>query len=245
MRLCISLNAEKQPLTLPVHYNRQLQGMIYQNIDSELAAFLHDQGYSDGSRRFKLFTYSRLRGKYSLDLKEKTITFPQGAVLYISSPIKEFCTSLMGSMLQHPLRLGALQVNADKIYVEKQPITEESITVNTLSPVVVYSTLTMADGTKYTHYFQPGEKHFSKLLAENLRKKYLSYYRRPAPAGDVTVKVLNRPQQNITKYKQTIIKGYSCKLQLNGPKELLELAVDAGVGAKNSQGFGCLQVLAQ
>ncbi len=243
MRLCISLIAKKDSITLPIHYNRLVQGMIYANISSELAAFLHDRGYMDGNRSFKLFTYSRLLGKYVLDQKQKKITFPQGATLYVSSPIKEFCTSLMGSMLQRPIQLGSLELETPQIKVEKLQVNAESITVNTLSPIVIYSTLNKPDGSTYTHYFQPGEQQFSNQLAKNLRKKYLSYYRQEAPQGNITVQVLNRPQQNITKYKQTIIKGYSCKLKLNGPRELLQLAIDAGVGAKNSQGFGCLTLV--
>ncbi len=50
-------------------------------------------------------------------------------------------------------------------------------------------------------------------------------------------------RMKIINYKDTIIKGYTGKLRLSGPKELLQLAVDGGIGSKNSQGFGCVEVI--
>lgn len=41
------------------------------------------------------------------------------------------------------------------------------------------------------------------------------------------------------KYKDTIIKGWVGAYFLAGDPDLLKLALTAGVGAKNSQGFGC------
>jgi len=43
-------------------------------------------------------------------------------------------------------------------------------------------------------------------------------------------------------YKNTIIKGYSGKMVVTGPIELLQMAVDAGLGSKNGQGFGCVEL---
>jgi len=31
-----------------------------------------------------------------------------------------------------------------------------------------------------------------------------------------------------------------CFLRLKGPEAMLQVALDAGLGAKNSQGFGCI-----
>jgi CRISPR-associated endoribonuclease Cas6 len=53
----------------------------------------------------------------------------------------------------------------------------------------------------------------------------------------------NRPRLSIIKYKGGIIKGYSALLELEGPRTTLQLALDAGLGSKNAQGFGCLEVI--
>lgn len=243
LRLCLSLRGKNGGLFLPIHYNRLIQGAIYENISKDLAGFLHDRGYAYGSRRFKFFTFSRLLGKYHLDQSKKQIFFKEGARLYISSPIEEFCTSLMGCILgEGEIRLGNIPVEVTGISVEKPVVARDVITVNLISPVVVYSTFYNLEGDKYTCYFQPGEKEFARLVEDNLRKKYAAYYGRVAPEGNFMLEPLNRPRMNITIYKQTVIKGYTCRLRLCAPQELLQVAVDAGLGAKNSQGFGCLQL---
>lgn len=244
MRICLSLQSTKnEVLTLPIHYNRLIQGAIYENISKDLSSFLHDRGFASGERRFKMFTFSRLSGTYQIDHVNKKILFPKGARLVISSPIKEFCTSLMGCILGDAIiRLGSVHVQVEGINAVKPEVYGASVLVNLLSPVVTYSTFEKMGGGKYTCYFQPGEQEFARQLEENLRKKYTAYYGRAAPGGEVAIKPLNRPKQNITMYKQTVIKGYSCRLKLAGPVELLQLAVDAGLGAKNSQGFGCVEI---
>ena len=44
------------------------------------------------------------------------------------------------------------------------------------------------------------------------------------------------------KYRGTIIKGWMGRFVLNGNKKLLKLGYDCGIGAKNSQGFGMVEV---
>ncbi|MFZ3132612.1 MAG: CRISPR-associated endoribonuclease Cas6 [Desulfosporosinus sp.] len=40
-----------------------------------------------------------------------------------------------------------------------------------------------------------------------------------------------------------MIKGYSGMMELSGPSQLLQVAIDAGLGSKNSQGCGCLEMM--
>jgi CRISPR-associated endoribonuclease Cas6 len=242
LQLCLTLHS-KNGISLPVHYNQLIQGAIYENISKDLASFLHDSGYTSGGRSFKLFTFSRLLGNFYLDRIKKKINFPAGARLVVASTIAEFCTSLMGCMLgDGVIKLGGVPVEVTSINMEKPVVDGNSISVNMLSPVVTYSTFDKPEGGKYTCYFQPGETEFVRLVEENLRKKYRAYYNKEAPLGEFAVRPLNRPWMNITMYKQTVIKGYTCRLKLEGPRELLQMAVDAGLGSKNSQGYGCLGV---
>jgi len=43
-------------------------------------------------------------------------------------------------------------------------------------------------------------------------------------------------------YKNTVIKAYSGLITVSGPIEFLQMMVDSGVGSKNSQGFGCIDI---
>ncbi|MEW6623532.1 MAG: CRISPR-associated endoribonuclease Cas6 [Bacillota bacterium] len=228
---------------MPIHYNYTVQGAIYNSIDKELAAFLHDQGFTVGSRNFKMFSFSRLNGSFRIQDKSNTITFADEVRLVISSPINDFCQSLVNILLTRGFVLfGENRVKVKKVYLKKMEVSGEKVVVKTLSPIVLYSTLLRPDGRKYTCYFQPGDPDYEHLLAENLRKKYQAIYGKDAPWGDVKVKSIGRPKLAVIKYKDFIIKGYSGKLELRGPQELLQIGVDSGLGSKNSQGFGCVEI---
>ncbi|MHB9095161.1 MAG: hypothetical protein ACYC21_10835 [Eubacteriales bacterium] len=62
-------------LVIPLHYNHLVQSAVYSAIDPELAAFLHDRGYQSGSRRFTLFAFSRLSGRFRINKEKGTISF--------------------------------------------------------------------------------------------------------------------------------------------------------------------------
>ncbi len=240
MRLNVELNATES-IRLPVNYNYLVQSMIYNNMDREFAEFLHDQGYEVGKRKFKLFSFSRLLGQYKIMGSE--ILFAPPVRLVISSPLKEFCQYLLNGLLsQGSIRLGQNEINVEKVSASS-PEAQSEIKVRLLSPVVAYSTFLKPEGGKYTCYFQPGEQEFNRLAEENLRKKYQAFYNQEPPAGDVRIKCLKSPRLHLIKYKSFVIKGYSGLLLLQGPQLLLQIALDAGLGSKNSMGFGLLEMM--
>ncbi len=246
IQLEIFLNTGGMPLVLPIHYNHLVQAAIYNSIDEDLAAFLHDKGYVSGQRSFKMFTFSRLTGAYKINSNDKTISFSGEIKLIISSPLKVFCQSLVNILLTRgSIRLGTSEIEVAKVFASGQAVEKEELKTRTLSPVVLYSTMLRPEGGKYTVYFQPGDPDYNRLLTQNLCKKYMAYYAKEPPEGEVQAKPLGPQKLNIVEYKGIIIKGYSGRLMLQGPIPLLQLAVDCGIGGKNSQGFGCLEVLKQ
>ena len=241
----ITLNS-RMPIELPIHYNHLIQAAILNSLDHDLAKFLHDIGYSFEERVFKMYTFSRLNGSFYLDKQQGKIIFNNKLKLIISSPLDRFCQSFANILLTRgKMTLGNNEVEIEKVTVTRHEVIGERIMVKTLSPVVVYSTLYKADGHKYTCYFQPGEPDYNSLIEQNLRKKYVALYGEEPAEGKVEVLAQGRTKLNIVKYKGIIIKGYSGKLQLEGPKELLQVGIDAGIGSKNSQGFGCLELIGE
>ena len=244
MHLIISLRPSNEVLRLSLHYNRLVQAAIYTNLGSDLAEFLHGRGFTAGRRRFKLFTFSRLMGEYRLDKSNKEIIFIKELKLVVSSPLLQFCTSLLNHLLTRGvIYLGEEIAEVTGINVENPKVMTEEAEIHLLSPVVVYSTLLKPEGGKYTCYFQPGEGEFTRLIESNLRKKYEAFYQRQSPVGEIKIRVIGRPQFNLIMYKDTPIKGYTCRLKLTGPPDLLQMGVDAGLGSKGSQGFGCVEVV--
>ena len=55
------------------------------------------------------------------------------------------------------------------------------------------------------------------------------------PDGKVSFTPLLQPRLHIVIYKGFVIKGYTGKLRLKGPRELLQMAVDAGLEAKTAR----------
>ncbi|GAE87593.1 hypothetical protein [Acetivibrio straminisolvens] len=90
MRFIVSIDFDKS-LELPFNYNKILQGFIYRNImDKDLAQFIHDKGFSYEKRKYKMFTFSRLQGKFSIDSKRKKIIYQSPVELIVSSCYDDF-----------------------------------------------------------------------------------------------------------------------------------------------------------
>lgn len=240
----ITFVSEEEKLILPLQYNHMVQGMIYNLLNDNLSSFLHDEGFLKGNRSFKMFTFSRLNGNYTLDKNNSKIIFQGPVSLTIASPFEEFCNSIGNNFLtKEKAQLGNNYIKIKEVTLEKEVVTKKHIEFHTLSPIVIYSTLFKANGKKFTCYFQPGESEFNKLLEKNLRKKYEAFYKQSPPDGDIVIKSLNRPKLSVMNYKQTVIKGYTGKFSMTGPIPLLQMGLDTGLGSKNSQGFGCIKII--
>jgi len=238
----IKMRMDPSSPAIPIHYNYLVQSAIYAALPEEVAARLHDEGFKSGKRSFKMFAFSRLLGKFTLDRAAGTIAFPEGASLVISSPDTGFFLSLINNLLTKSyVRFGQSIFYVEEVRFEEQLAGGEVLNVRTLSPVVAYSTLLRPEGGKYTCYYQPGEREFDKLVAANLAKKYEAFHGCRGPEGEVRVRPLDRPRLHVTSYKGTVVKGYTCRLKLSGPRDLLQMALDAGLGGKGSQGYGCVE----
>jgi len=81
------------------------------------------------------------------------------------------------------------------------------------------------------------------LIVENLNKKYRTLKGEDATfLGSVKPFKVSSHNQRIIIYEGTVIKCWDGAYELSLPPELFSLAFEAGLGAKNSQGFGCVEV---
>lgn len=237
MQIKISLESNNN-IYLPVHYNHILQAFIYNNIDKKLSEFLHNEGYIEKGRSFKLFTFSRIltRGKIEGNL----FRFGKKIEIIISSVLDSFCRSVVNSMLQsEELYLGRNKLRVGQLEILNNQAKEDEMVVKTYSPIVSYSTFNRPDGGRYTCYYEPYEGDFKRIVSENLVRKYNAYYNVDLSFEDgITIEPLGRTRMNIVYYKDFLIKGASGRFKIKGDKRLLQLGLDVGLGSKNSQGFG-------
>jgi len=243
MQLQLNLGIKKR-IYLPIHYNHVVQGAIYNNLDQETAKKIHEVGFTYEKRSFRLFTFSRLMGRYQIDKKAQTISFDSDLKLVISSPLEFFCSSLLEHFLKVGIfRLGEYELEVIGVDIIQDKITDKRVRIRSLSPIVTYSTILKADHKKYTFYFQPGEPEFTRLVQENIAKKYSIIHKTSVPNGEIKILPSSQPRLSIINYKGTIIKGYMCNLVMEGPPVMLQVALDTGIGSKNSQGFGCVAIM--
>lgn len=245
MRLKIILSSDR--LKLPIHYNELVQGFIYNHISKELAQWLHDEGFAYEKRNFKLFTFSRITGKFNIDSRRGTIEFMSPSKLTVSSPIERFTQELANEMVKsNNLRLGKNRVYLKQLDVESPLDFSYEMKIKMLSPVTIYSTLQKADGSSKTYYYSPFESEFSLLLEANLKKK-ASILLENDKVDEYSfsiepTRVKNRDQKILT-YKNFVIKAWMGEYKIKGSPKLHRIAYDSGLGGKNSQGFGCFEVI--
>lgn len=244
MRILVTFEAP-QPVRLPTAYNALVQGMIYHNLSSRIATFLHEQGFVVGNRNYKLFTFSRLMGQNKVT--GGTIVLSSPFSLIISSPWDEFIESLADTLQRKQfVTLGATSVAVQSIMVEYSQSFSERLTINMLSPMTAYSTFTLADGRSKTYYYSPFERDFALNLGANLGKKFEAIHGVPHADPAISVKPLGVTDKNQKTliYKGFVIKGWLGRYQLEGDPELLRVGYDVGLGSKNSQGLGCYELVA-
>jgi CRISPR-associated endoribonuclease Cas6 len=238
----LRISSSKERIVLPLDYNYHVQGFLYSSISPELASFLHDKGFEYEKRSFRMFTFSRLMGRY--EIRNGTITFTMPVRLVISSPLDRFVSELANTMLTSKgLKLCGEDIAVEEISVLERPEIKSSMRIRLVTPMVAYSTLTTPEGRKKTYYYNPSEPEFTEQTDGNLRKKYEAFYGRAPRARKLSLRPLGRPDERIVRYRDNVIKGYAGTFLIDGNRRLLELAYDCGLGSKNSQGFGMFEVL--
>lgn len=250
MRISVRFTSNNK-IALPISYNHMLQAFIYKHIDEKLGRHLHDGGFSavaNEKRKFKLFTFSRIIGNVSFEKEKGVFRVKPPFEIIVSSPVKNLIQSLAETLV----RVDVLQLNKQDIYLKSinvyfMPSLNSEMLVSMLSPVTIYSTLSRPEGKKKTYYYSPFEKEFSMLLEKNARAKYQALYN--MDPGSLSFEIepvgIQKEHEKIIEYKGTIIKGWMGQYRLKGSTELMALTYDAGLGSKNSQGFGCFEILGE
>jgi len=245
MRIDLRLMPQEGRLVLPGHYNALVQGLIYHHLDEVLAQQTHDRGWLDGQRRLRLFVFSRLMGRFRRVSGQIEFLGPLG--LAVASPVAPILESLALHLVRKRwLTLGKARIEVTSVEVALPPTYQRPVRLKALSPITVYSTLEAPDGRKKTYYYAPQEPEFGRLVIENLRRKIRAWTGEDVPPEGATLRPVKVSNRNlvVARYKDTIVKGWTGIYELDAPEPYFRMALDAGLGAKNSQGFGFVEVWA-
>ena len=174
MRIKLTLESDCTQ-TIDINYNYALSSMIYNLIkqtNSEYSTFLHRKGYEINNKHYKLFTFSLLQPEnYKIDGPNMNI---QGKVtLYISSPVKEFLLSIMGSLTSYPeLKINRGIFRVVNIEVIADPKFSRQMNFKCISPLTT-STAFLKDDLKLKKQDLYME---DRKFTENLRTNIISKY---------------------------------------------------------------------
>jgi CRISPR-associated endoribonuclease Cas6 len=246
VRIRITLSFDGK-LTVPINHQEWLHGLIYHSIrDDGYRDFLHNTGYQQGKRQFRMFTFSRLNGSYRLDKNSHTLEFTPPHVSFIfSASDKKLVQELVFSLLiREDLRLGTNQVKVGSIEQIHNSVSEKMV-IRFLTPITMYSTF-LLHNKKKTYFYSPWEEEFNPLIQANALKKYEALHGK-ALEGDrrlcLTPLLRDQIRPKTTKFKSTLIKGWTGDFLLEGNLDLIQLTYDVGLGAKNSNGHGLYEIV--
>ncbi len=235
-------------IRLPSANLHLFQAMLYSLLPPEEAAFLHDTGYEADGKKFKLFAMSWPAASSMPSMegegRGKKLIFPTPVRLTVSTPIYNMAMGLIdGALSKGELLAGNNHLLCIRVEAERQIAGRNTITVRTLSPITCYETVSLR-GRPYTIFFKPDEKDFQRSIHKNLLHKFhaLSPDREP-PQGEFHIMPIGELKERISFFDPGSgfpVKGWWGRFRLQGPKELLQIALDCGLGAKNSTGWGCI-----
>ncbi len=234
----------KGELKLPIGYNNFIQALIYSHIlDTNKREQLHNYGYMVGAKKIKLMTFSKLFGNYILN--KDSISFKSPVNFIFSSYDDELVSEISYNLLTDDnMYLNGTKLNVIDL---KPSFFDESYyrninyyIIEMLSPVTVYST----DINKKT-YFSPWDSRFGEAIKNNLLTKL-----KAANIGNANFdfhitpnNIKNSKDEKIIYFKDTLIKGYNGLYTIRTDAAVMKLLYYAGLGSKNSEGFGCFKIL--
>lgn len=245
MQLLVTHKLEEE-LVLPLNYHHILQAIIYKGLkDSDefhrerFNDFLHDKGFMHGNRSYKMFTFSLLRGKY--EIADRKIMFRNEVSFEVRSPDIFMIKQLAEGFAEDGIHYGNIHVTGAKTVLGNLTVEDSIILVEMVTPICVYST---DSETKKTYFYDPSEPEFGELVNDNFIRKYTAFYG-IEPESDVVVEPIriNQKDKFVTNYKGFYISGWRGVYRLYGERKYLDFLYQAGLGSRNSQGFGMFRLL--
>ena len=256
MRIKLTIQQLKKSQMIPINYQYPLSVFIYKTIESadpEHADWLHKNGFSNGNKKFKLFTFSKLSIPEFRIIGNKIILESGRLHLIISMLIENTIESFMvGIFTNQKFRIFDTITAADFVikFVEIVPEPEftETMKFHTLSPIVLTKKI---DNNGYK-FLNPEDDEYPVYLRNNLLEKYRAYCAtRNISEQDYKIdeiKILSKPKQKLFKIKEGTpeendIKAHYYDFEMKGSPKLLKFGYEAGFGKDCSLGFGCVKAI--
>ena len=226
------------PLIIPYNYNYQLQSALYALLgEVEESDFWHDKGFRYYDSSFKGFCFGKLEGHYRTYPEEKKIEFEDTISLEVRSPSFDFIDALQRALEKHPyIRLFDTRLDVVGASLMNRHLDNEKLMIQAVTPIIIHTTLD--DG--HTIYYGPDDENYFTRICQNISRKYTAITGKQA--GNITLMPRGTFKKTVTRYKNLYLTGYTGTLELNTSIKTAEFIYNVGLGEKNSQGFGFVQI---
>ncbi len=263
MRFQLTLECKKLPALLPVNYQYPLSAVIYhilQNANADFANFLHDTGYGQGFKSFKLFTFSDMITPFKMCGDRMQLLTDKATLnicFYLPDAAENF---IKGLFMNQEIQIGD-QISRVHFQVSQVEVVAEKLNAQAYQKIILQPMSPVVAGIKnekgiYT-YLDPHDPEFAESLIYNWLQKYKAIYRADEATlekmkSQVQLKVLlfsNPPQSRLVTIKagtieQTKIRGFKkFRIEVIATGKLLNIALGAGLGLYNAQGMGCVEII--
>lgn len=252
---------------MPFNYHYPMSWAIYKIIsksDEQFASFFHEVGYGNYRFKYKLFTFSDITIPFTC-MGDRMLLLGQTASFKVCFHVPEAAEHFVkGLFLDEQLTIGdkKSQVNFKIQEIENcvldlgaSPDEIISVLVTPISPLVVARRREEKSAPKL--YFSPFEKPFVDWLIFSWIQKYKSissetdfeiyklkqkikvkliFYDNPPAERRIIIKAGDVDAQKLRGYTKF-------RMRLAAPKKMIELALNSGLGIKNSVGMGCIQLI--
>lgn len=253
MRLRILLD-NPRPCVIPVNYQDSLTGLIHNLLGLSSGIYVQsifDKVYAidENTKRFRLFTYSCLKGRrvYLPEDPPDMIRFAAGRIEWIiSSPVDLFVTRIATDILSTgSLRIGKTFFSIFEAERLPEPVIKETMRFTCLSPI-----LAAVKDENEIHYLPPSNSdEYCDALRTNLQKKHeaIKGYIPSNTNFCLTFhpEYMDGSHNNCMsiQFKGKDYKGAYAPFTLSGAVELIQTAYDCGLGELNDAGFGMIDIL--
>jgi CRISPR-associated endoribonuclease Cas6 len=240
--------------------------------DSSYATFLHDEGHtflqrrntgiSDNvavlspkghrNKRFKFFTFSDIRTPFQI-VGDQMILLSRTIEITVCFHINKTAENFVkGLFMEQRIYIGTALFKIDSVESIHYSFNVEKIILQPISPLVVGR----KNDRGHYDYRSPQDSDFSERLIYSWIEKYCAIYNidpgNQEFIPDISITPIffpNPPQRRLVTIKKDAngdrkVRGYTkFRLEVNTSPEMLEIALNTGLGLHNSQGMGCVSLV--
>jgi len=229
MRIRLDISFENY-LKMPYRYLERLRTFVLSLLGDEYANEMYSY------EKYKPLVYSQIIGKslpYSAGL-----LFVPNVHIYIASILDKYI-----ERIEKNVKYSWSQILMDKnveIYnyeIFDRPIANNNF-FSTLSPICANTQITMPNGKLRELYLSPNDTTWEAVISANLQKK-VKFFTGKDISDNFRIKLMDRnAKSSLLFYKGVGIKGYRGRFKFEGNNEILNYALDTGLGIHNAIGFG-------